>query len=119
MTVSTDLDDWAAPVEAALGVPVTRDPATAVPPCVYVSMPDATTVTVGEVLALDLPVYLVAPAPGGKDAGDWLLDMLPAWLTAVDSRQATPENVTIDKSDYPAYRTTARVHLTGVYPPTP
>lgn len=116
MTVTDDLDTWAAPIEAALGVPVSRDPGTAVPPCVFVSMPDATTVTVGEVMALDLPVYLVAEGDGGKLSGDWLLNMLPAFLTATDTRQARPSVASLAGVDYPAYLSTPRLHLTGLYP---
>lgn len=116
MTVTEDLDAWAAPIEAALGIPVSRDPGTAVPPCVFVSLPDALTVTVGEVLALDVPVSLVAEGDAGKITGDWLLDMLPAFLTAVDSRQASPGTVLLAGSEYSAYTTTKRLHLTGIYP---
>jgi hypothetical protein len=116
MTVTDDLDTWAAPVEGALGIRVDRDPATATPPCVYVAMPEAQTVTVGEVLALDLPVFLVAEGDGGKLSGDYLLNMLPAFLTAVDARQASPVTVQVVGSEFPAYQTTVRLHLTGIYP---
>lgn len=119
MTVTADLDTWTTAVGTAMGLSATRDPDMVFPPCVYVGAPDALTVTVGELLALDIPVYLVADGHGGKVANDWLLDTLPAFLSAVGQRTAQPEPVTVDGVDHPAYRATARLHITVDAPPPP
>jgi hypothetical protein len=108
--ISTDLDTWAATLATATGIPVTRDPSTVNPPCILVGMPSATRVTIGEIVALDVPVSLVAPAPGDKTNVDWLLDHLVAFTGAITPTQ--PVVATTDVGDFPAYTTTVQLHVT-------
>lgn len=119
MTISSDLDTWTADLATKTGLPVYRDPDKVLPPCIYIGFPDAATVTIGETIALDFPCYLVAAGHAGKTAGDWLLDNLVGWLTALARTDATPESVTVDGIELPSYRTTVRLHITPAAPPPP
>lgn len=119
MTISSDLDTWTAGIATKTGLPVYRDPDKVLPPCIYIGFPDAATVTIGETIALDFPCYLVAAGHAGKTAGDWLLDNLVGWLTALARTDATPESVTVDGIELPSYRTTVRLHITPDAPTPP
>ena len=112
MTISADLDTWAAQLATATGLTVTRDPSTVNPPCVLVGMPSATRITVGEQVALDVPVSLLAPAPGDKVNVDWLLDHLVGFTAALDLSELTAEAGTYAPGDFPAYTTTVQLHVT-------
>jgi hypothetical protein len=116
MTISTDLDDWADDLALVTGITVTRDPDKVIPPCIYVGMPDGIQATIGEQIALDVPVTLVAPAPSGKASGDWLLDNILTFLDALDRPgQATVQ--TLPGTDFPSYQTFVRLHFTPEPPP--
>lgn len=109
MTPSQEFDTWADWMKTATGLDVTRDPAQILPPCVYVDMPTV----VGRTLAAtryQVSVFLVA-GDSGKDAGDWLLDNVDAWLTAIEEQGATPRTLTIGDVSYPTMHATKTVTM--------
>jgi len=111
MSLASELDTWAADLATATGITVTRDPSTVNPPCIVVGMPSATRVTIGEDVALDLPVSLLAPSPGDKANVDWLLDHLVGFVAALSPSQ-TVDAGTYAPGDFPAYTTTVQLHVT-------
>lgn len=110
MSLSTDLDDWQDAVAEATGLRVTRDPSTVYPPCIFVSITDATAGTLTR-HELQLPVYLIAPGPG-KPGGDWLLDGLFDFLDAIKATDGQFTDLTLDDMNYQAYLSTARLITT-------
>jgi hypothetical protein len=108
MSLSSDLDTWAATLDVN-GLPVTRDPARVYPPCIYMELPESVSGTLPS-LTLDVPVYIVA-AGEGKQAGDQLLDNITAFIEATKVKQLTPETLSISQTDYHAYKATVRVYL--------
>jgi len=118
MSLSADLDAWAAEIGTATGIPATRDPGAVFPPCVYVGSPTATLVTVGDVIALNIPVWLVGPSPGNKANLDTMLDLLPTFYGygTPDPIEARPETLSIDSGDFPAYAVTYQRHFAPTTP---
>lgn len=115
----TDLDDWADGVATACGLFVTRDPKYVNPkpdqPVVYLDMPDAVGVTLAAI-SMAQPVWLVAGG-GGKQAADQLLEHLPAVLAAVESSNATAQELDLnDGRRFEAYRITTNLHITEETP---
>ena len=94
---------------AAVGVRVATDPAAAQAPCVLVG--PVTRVERDGVCAYscEVPVWLIAPAPGNQQAVDWLgariTTVMDALGAAVDS--ATLGSYNIGQGDLPAYEITA------------
>lgn len=87
--IAAGLDLFVDRLEAALDVPVTRDPAAVVPPCVFVDIP----AIVGRTMAatiVQVPVHLIVPAPGDLYAADTLLGLTPDVLDVCGSNEATP-----------------------------
>lgn len=110
MSLTSELDTWAAGIATATGLKVTRDPAKVYPPCVYLGLPDVTAGTL-PAIAVQLPVYLVAGG-SGKQAGDQLLDNLLALLDATEQTTASASVLNVDGTDFHAYLITARLHIT-------
>jgi len=110
MSLSGDLDTWAAGIATATGMAVTRDPDLIHPPCVFVQIPDSVAGTLDS-FQLEVPVWLVADGVG-KPAGDQLLDNIGDLLTAVKSQTAQHSTLTVAGVDFPGYRTTARLYVT-------
>lgn len=104
MSVFDDLRaSVASKLDAATVENVTLDPAVT-PPAVLVGIPENVS---SSALGWEttLPVYLIAPAPGGVDAVDWLLEQLPLALHALrPSATARPTLYPIGDVDCPAYR---------------
>ena len=105
-----ELDTWCTSLAAALELKVTRDPAKVAPPCLYLDMPDSVGVTLAAV-TLTQPIWLVAKG-GGKAAADQLLGLLPAVLVALNVSDATAQPLSIDGTEYHAYRIPTPLHIT-------
>lgn len=111
------LDALAAEAQAALGIPVTRDPSLVVGlvssdagGCVLVGFPTS----VGRLLSgpnLDVPLSLLAPAPANLATADWLLEHLDALLEFAQAGQTINRPVDIGDNTYPAVTVTARIAL--------
>ena len=111
---SDALDDLVVKAQAVLGVPATRDPSqvaylTASGGCILVGFP----VQAGRLLEgggnLDVPVSLVAPAPGDLDAVDWLLEHLEGLVEFTQVATTTHGPLDIGEQTYPAVTATARI----------
>jgi hypothetical protein len=110
------LDATVQEVEAVLGIPATRDPSMVSalvsqgPGCIFVGFPThAARLLQGP--NLDVPISLVAPAPGDLQAVNWLLENMDA-LVEFCAVSATI-NGTLDIGDltFPAVTVTARIAL--------
>jgi hypothetical protein len=110
MSLATDLDGWATGVASAVGLSVTRDPDLIYPPCVFYSLPEITAVTLPAV-TVNVPVWLVASGTG-RQAADSLLANILTLLDAVTEKTAQYTTLTVAGVDYPAYQTTAHLHVT-------
>lgn len=112
---SAALDQFAADLAAAVGAPATRDPSavaglTAAGGCIFVGFPTH----IQRLLTgpnLDVPVHLVAPAPGDARAADWLLDHLDALMDACAVGASTNRPLDVGDLTYPAVTVTARIAL--------
>lgn len=110
------LDELVAEAGAALGVPATRDPSV-VPGlvgrgtgCLFIQFPTA----IGRLMAgpnLDVPISLVAPAPGDLHAVDWLLDHVDELLDFARVKDSTQGPLMIGDLTYPAVTVTARIAI--------
>ena len=90
-------------VDAMPGWNVTRDPQNAVPPCVFVGFPTITAATLDGWL-VEVPVHLLAPAPGDLQAGGLLMDGIPQLLGATRTEAAQPVSVEVAAGvSYPGY----------------
>lgn len=120
MSLSSELDTWAAGIATATGYRVTRDPDRILPPCLFVDFPSTAAVTIGEVTALEVPVWVVAKG-AGKAAGDQLLDMLETAFAALEplGRQANAGTLSVAGTEYHAMQATVRLHVTPTPPPEP
>lgn len=110
MSLSADLDTWAAGIATATSMTVTRDPDLIHPPCVFLGIPDISAITLDGV-TIEQPVWLVA-ANSGKPAADSLVDNIATLLAAIDSKTATDTTLTVGGIEYHTYSTTARLHIT-------
>jgi hypothetical protein len=112
-TTGTQLDAWVAQLGTDVGLWATRDPDQVLPPCLYVTTPEITTVTAGGQIVLDLPVYLVAEFTG-KQALDYILDALPRVLEACGQGVAALAPLTVADTPYTAYLLTVPVRIDPV-----
>lgn len=103
----TILDEVAADIRRVLpDVRVVVDPAQVVPPCVFVGLPTVVAATLAG-HTLEVPVHLVAPAPGDARAALFLLKHLPRLLVGTGTENAFPSIVDIDDDRrFPAYTVT-------------
>ena len=82
-------------VAAAMpGWNVTRDPQQAMPPCVFVGFPTITGATLAG-WVIEVPVHLLAPAPGDLQAGDLLMSAVTLLLDATVTESAQPVSVEV------------------------
>jgi hypothetical protein len=102
--------------EAALGIPATRDPGAIQGlvaengGCIFVGFP----LNFQRLLAgpnLDVPVSLVAPAPGDLRAMDWLLDNVDALVEFCAASTTAVRPLDVGDLTYPAVTVTARIAL--------
>jgi len=112
-TTSSQLDEWVAQLGTDVGLFATRDPDLVLPPCLFVSKPEVTTVTATGEVILDLPVYMVAEF-SGKQALDGALDALPRVLAACGQGVAAPAPLTVGETPYTAYLMTVPVRIDPV-----
>jgi hypothetical protein len=110
VSLSTDLDSWAAAVASATSIPATRDPDLVHPPCLFVGLPEILSATLTAV-TVQVPVWLVADGVG-KPAGDQLLDHV---LTVVGQpdfvKAASDTTLTVAGTEFHAYACTARLQI--------
>jgi hypothetical protein len=109
MSLSHDLDAWAADLETATGLRVTRDPDAVFPPCLYVEPPEITAATMPS-LNCEVSVYVIGEGTG-KARTDAQLDMLPAVLEATGTRVATLTPITVGGQDFTPYRLTVPIRI--------
>lgn len=89
---------------ASTGLRVATDPKHAHAPCVLVG--PVTEVEVGGLCAwsCEIPVWLIAPAPGDQRAVDWLAANVTAVIDALDeATTATLGTTDVGQGDLPAY----------------
>lgn len=89
MMIAAGLDLFVDRLDAALAVPVTRDPSAVVPPCVFVDVPAITARTMGATV-VKVPVHVIVPEPGDLYAADTLLGLIPDVLDVCGANEATP-----------------------------
>lgn len=110
MSISSELDTWAADLATATGMSCTRDPDLIHPPCLFVSTPESMSAPLqGRIL--DIPVYAIA-AGTGKQQLDDLLDALPTVLDATGQQTSALTSITIGDITFNAYQITVPVHIT-------
>jgi hypothetical protein len=115
-TYATMLDGLVKDVEAALGVPATRDPSEVAglvssgKGCIFVGFP-AHFQRLLDGPNLDVPVSLVAPAPSDMRAVDWLLDHIDALIEFCAVGTSLNRPLDIGDLTYPAVTVTARIAL--------
>lgn len=104
MSITTAVNEFAA--ELAAEFPqwrVVRDPAKLVPPCLFLGVPTVESRSLGG-FNIELPVSLVAPAPGSLTNITWLTDHIEEILDACGTGEATPTVVRYsDDVEFPAY----------------
>ena len=106
--LNTALDDVTTKLQTLMGLHTTRDPQTVTAPCVFVDIPSVAWTTLGA-MTLEVPVYLVAPAPGDLAASTWLLDHTPDFLVALSATDAEPRPLTLGETTHPAVMATATI----------
>jgi hypothetical protein len=115
-TYSAMLDELVRDAEVTLGVPATRDPGAIQGlvaehgGCVFVGFP----INFQRLLTgpnLDVPVSLVAPAPGDLRAVDWLLERIDALVEFCGASNTAVRPLDVGDLSYPAVTVTARIAL--------
>jgi hypothetical protein len=96
------LNLFATAIGDGTGLRVTTDPATVIPPVVFIDLPAVTGRTMGAV-TLNVPVYLVAEGSADQIAGTYLLAHLPAFLDATSTAVANPRPLDVGGQQWPAY----------------
>ena len=116
-TIPTVLDELVAALLAA-GLPATRDPAAFQPPGAIIAPPTIRDATMGGVLELEVPIFVVVTDPG--QAGlDQLLEMVDTVRATFGAVPATPTSWSspLNPAGLPAYliplSATATVDLAG------
>ncbi len=109
MSVTTDLESWAAQLASKTGLRVTRDPDLINPPCLYIDLPTIQSRT-AQGLVAQVPVAYIASG-AGKQAGDDILDNLFGFLEGVGAPSATPQSLTIGDVTYSTVVATATVTI--------
>jgi len=105
--LSEAIDALATQLKYAMpNVRVTRDPSNVIGPCVFIDYPLVRQTTLAG-FTLEVPVYLVAAAPGDIHASDWLLATTPDFLHAVSAQDAEPRPLTLGDTTHPAVNATA------------
>lgn len=102
------LDAYLDVLATASTLPVTRDPAEVIQGCIYIGSPTITGRTQGAFI-LEVPVYLVAEGTGDSITNAWLLEQLPAFLTAGQMAQAEPRTLEVAGYTQPTYQGTATI----------
>jgi hypothetical protein len=109
--LASALDQYAALIAQRSGLRVTRDPATAIPPCVLIDTPSIASRTLGA-FTLSVPVHLIGTGPGDKTSGDDLLMGIPGLMEAVEATEANARPITVGEVTYPAMTITATITIT-------
>lgn len=87
-----------------------------VPPMVLVGLPERVEAANLHHWSAVLPVWVIAPPPGGVDSITWLLDTLPLVLhTLYPFDVVDPEPYQLAGKDCPAFRVDVPVTLTNPY----
>jgi hypothetical protein len=100
------LDHLATTLEAGMQLRVTRDPGSVIAPCVFVDFPTVKQATLAAA-TMQVPVYLVAPAPGDLRASTWLLDNTPKFLRVLSAQETEPRPLSLGDTTHPAVMATA------------
>lgn len=106
--ISDGMDEFGAILSDATGLPFTRDPATIIPPCIYLGAPTLTGRTQGGFI-LDVPVHLVSEGIGDAIADEWLMDTLLIFTVAARLAEASPSSLDVDGIRHPTYESTATI----------
>jgi hypothetical protein len=111
-TINDVREQIAQKIEAE-GFRVTTDPRNLNTPCVLIGLPRAVTnrgmnwCNVG----MQLPVSLVAPAPGTAENVSWLLENLPTVMQIIGATTAEPDEITQGENELPAYTTVLQLNV--------
>ena len=104
--ISTGLDQFAAVLTAKTGLIVTRDPATVIPPCIFLAAPTISGRTQGGFI-LQVPVHLVSEGIGDAIADEWLMDNVLDFSIAASLDSTSPSSLDVDGQRHPTYEGTA------------
>lgn len=102
------LDHLVTTLEAGMQLRVTRDPGSVIAPCVFVDFPTVHQATLAAA-TMQVPVYLVAPAPGDLRASTWLLDETPKFLRVLSAQETEPRPLSLGDTTHPAVMATATI----------
>lgn len=108
--LNTALDEYAEYLASQTSLPVVRDPALVLPPCLFLDIPTVTGQTQGAT-TLAVPVALITDPPADLRAADELMDLLPDVLTACGEANAEPRPVPLGDHTYPAMVVTATITI--------
>jgi hypothetical protein len=98
---------------ADAGFRVTLDPRNVNTPCVLVGLPRSMVANgMGWCdLSFELPVSLIAPAPGNLTNLSYLLEKLPDVMKAIEASTAEPDEISVGENDLPAYTTVLKLRV--------
>lgn len=113
--LNASLQMFAEAIADGTGLRVTTDPATVIPPCVFIDLPAVTGRGMASV-NLNVPVYLVAEGSADQIAGTYLLEHLTDFLTATSTAVANPRPLQVGGQHWPAYLVQATLYVSESTP---
>lgn len=106
--IVAELDDLATAIRTVTGWRVITDPDAVVPPCILVALPTVEDASLAG-LIIDVPIDIVAPAPGDRRSLVQMLSVIPDLLDLLGADRARPVVINPDSErQYPGYEITAR-----------
>lgn len=107
------LDAWEYVVDQleAVGIRAVTDPRNVTPPCVLVEPPVITAVQSGHLVQLEIPISVIAPPPGNRDAIMGMLRTVDLIIEAVTVTTGSPGTYIAGNTELPSYNLNTTIQI--------
>lgn len=107
------LDAWQWVVDQleSVGIRAVTDPRNVTPPCVLVEPPVITAVQSAHLVQLEVPISVIAPPPGNRDAIMGMLRTVDLVIASVPVQNGAPGVYVAGNTELPAYNLNTTIQI--------
>lgn len=96
---------------ATVGIRAVTDPRNVTPPCVLVEPPIITAVQSANLVQLEIPVSVIAPPPGNRDAIIGMLALVDDIIGVLNVTSGSPGTYVAGNTELPAYNLNLNIQI--------